>query len=127
MKLEWAVLIILSSIITVSVLLLRDGSLFFQTLSSLLPPLLLLTMMMLDDLDHLRWGATIVSFEPAQEALEAINKQRFYESRYIEKGWVEEPETYRTEKDLEGDLKDVYDELKLKDCLREDGILGPKL
>ena len=127
MKLEWAVLIILSTIITVSVIMLRDGSIFFQTLSSLLPPLLLLTMMMLDDLDNLRWGSSIVSFEPAQTALEKLNKKPFYEKRFIENGWVEEKDSYRTEEDLEGELKEVYEELKLKDCLREDGILGPKL
>lgn len=127
MKLEWAVLIILSTIITASVVLLRDGSLFFQALSSVLPPLVLLTMMMLDDLDNLRWGSTIVSFEPAQAALESLNKKKFYEKRFIENGWVKEPEVYRTEDDLEGELKEVFEELKLKDCLREYGPLGPKL
>lgn len=127
MKLEWAVLVILSTVITTSVILLRDGSLFFKVLSSVLPPLVLLTMMMLDDLDNLRWGSTIVSFEPAQAALESLNKKKFYEKRFIENGWVKEPEVYRTEEDLEGELKDVFEELKLKDCLREYGPLGPKL
>lgn len=126
MKLEWAVLIILSGVMTVSVVLLRDGSLFFQVLSSVLPPLVLLTMMMLDDLDNLRWGSTIVSFEPAQAALESLNKKKFYEKRFIDNGWVKEPEVYRTEEELEGELKEVYEELKLKDCLRESRPLGPK-
>lgn len=127
MRLEWVVLISLSTIITTSVLLLRDGSLFFNTLSSIMPPLVILTMMMLDDLDNLRWGTEIVSFEPAQQGLEALNKERFYEQRFIDKGWVEEPEVYRNENDLEEHLEGVYDELKLKDCLRKEGILGPKL
>jgi hypothetical protein len=127
MKLEWTVLLTLSAIMTVSVILLRDGSLFFNALSTILPSLVLLTMLILDDLDNLRWGAEVVSFEPAQEALEALNKQRFYEKRFIENGWVEEKEVYRTEEDLEGELKEVYEELKIKDCLRKQGILGPKL
>ncbi len=127
MRLEWVVLVSLSTIITSSVILLRDGSLFFNALASVMPPLVILTMMMLDDLDNLRWGTEIVSFEPAQQGLEALNKERFYEKRFIEKGWVEEPEIYRTEDDLEEDLRGVYEELKIKDCLREEGWLGPKL
>jgi hypothetical protein len=127
MKLEWAVLLSLSGIITVSVLLLRDGTVFFNVLSTVLPSLVVLVMMLLDDLDNLRWGKSIVSFDPAQDALEELRKEKFFEKRFIEKGWVEEPESYRTEEDLEGELKRVYEELKVKECLRKSGILGPKL
>jgi hypothetical protein len=127
MKLEWAVLLSLSIIITVSVLLLRDGTVFFNALSTVLPSLVILVMMLLDDLDNLRWGKSIVSFDPAQDALEELRKEKFFEKRFIDQGWVEEPESYRTEEDLEGELRNVYEELKLKDCLRKGGLLGPKL
>jgi ABC-type multidrug transport system fused ATPase/permease subunit len=126
-KIEWAILIALSSVITVSVFLLRDGSLFFNVLSTVLPSMVLLMMMLLDDLDNLRWGTSMVSFKPAEDALEELRKKKFFEKRYIENGWVEEPDVYRTEEDLEGELKEVYEDIKLKDCLRGRGILGPKL
>lgn len=127
MKMEWTVLLTLSGVMTISVIMLRDGSLFFTVLATVLPSIVALTMMILDDLDNLRWGVTVVSFEPAQAALEELNRKKFYESRFVDNGWVEEPEVFRTEEDLGGDLKEVYEELKLKDCLREKGVLGPKL
>lgn len=127
MRLEWAVLMSLSSIIIVSVLLLRDGSTFFRAVATVLPSLMVLTMLILDDLDNLRWGSDVISFEPAEAALKELNKEKFYEKRFVKEEWVKEPENYRTEEDLDRELRDVYEELKIKDCLRKNGLLGPKL
>lgn len=124
---EWVILYTLSLIIVVSTFMLRDGSLFFNFLASTLPPLVVLTLLTLDNLDDLRWGHEIVSFEPAQSSLKAIGKEPFYEKRFADSIWLNiEEENYRTEEDLEESLLEVYEELKAKDALRENEIFGPK-
>lgn len=116
LPMEWISLLTLTGIFVTALFILRDGSFILNILSTILPSVTVLIIIFLYDLDKLNWGVNYISFEPGEAALDAIGRKRFYDTRFLEKGVVNPPtEDYRTEEDLEGELREVYDEIMGKE------------
>ena len=112
LKMEWTVILTLTGIFIVSLFALRDGSFLLNLLSTVLPSIALLIILFLNDLNKVKWNEEYISYEPGEAGLEALGKKRFYDSKLLERKDLNVPEgaDYRTEKDLEGELLDVYEE-----------------
>jgi len=64
-------------------------------------------MVIIYDLNAMLWSKETVSLEPNQRIFDALNIKRFYltsTKKFISKHL----KNYRTEKDLKGDLKEIY-------------------
>lgn len=119
------VLISLSCIIIVTAMFLRDGSLFFNFISTVLASVVILTLAILDDLNNLRWNAREVSFSPIQPIYELIDRKEFYEKRYVEAGMaVPNSDDYLTEEDLEGEQREIYEKFRDEGWLASSSLLG---
>jgi len=87
---------------------------------------LVLSLLILNDLNNLQWGVTYVSFEPGEKALERLGRKRFCEKRFLDKKLVSnwDRKKYRTEDDLTGELKEIYERYKKEGCLSSEKFLG---
>lgn len=111
---EWLIMILLSIIISLSLLFLETTEFFYRALSFSLPGVMILMFWLLYTLDNMGWNIEAISFEPNQKILDALGVKRFYLSKHIKKGINPKTKDYRTEKDLSGELKELYLELTKK-------------
>lgn len=98
---------VLSLIIAASILLLDVSHIFYQIVVLTFPAIMAGALLLIYDLDSLSWGKEIITLEPNERIFDALGVKRFYLKKrkpYISK-WVKE---YRTEDDLEGELKQAY-------------------
>jgi len=111
---EWLIMILLSIIISLSILFLQTTEFFYKTLIFSLPGVMVLIFWLLYTLDNMGWNIEVISFEPYQKILDSLGVKRFYLTRHIKRGIKPKTNDYRTEKDLSGDLRDLYLELSKK-------------
>lgn len=107
---EWLIMIVLSTVIILSVLFMDVSEFFSVVVVLVFPPIIVLAMSIIYDIDSLTWGQELITLEPTQIALLAVGAKRFYvkedlkfKSRHIK--------DFRTEDDLAGPLKEVYDRI----------------
>ena len=98
-KLEWAVVLFLSSILIFSIFMIRTPALSSLFLSGTLISTVAILLLILRDLDDLSFGEDMVSFEPYETIFDVIGKPRFYLKRDIKNGRVVPPKDtkYRTD------------------------------
>ncbi len=104
---EWFILSFLSVLIFISILFLNPLTFFYKVIIFTFPPLIVLTLSLLYDLDKMNWSREIVTIEPSERILDAIETKRFYMKKDV-KDIHHYSKGYRTEDSLEGDLKEVY-------------------
>ena len=110
---EWFILYILSGIIAISVLLTDASHFFFKVVIIAFPAILTLALSIIYDLDKLIWSKETITIEPVQRILDAIGAKRFY-LNYKKPFISQYVKAYRTEKDLEGEMKEVYEAIVAK-------------
>jgi len=107
---DWLLFALLTGVIGSSVLLL-DGSMFFYSVIILVFPIIVfLTLSVIYELNTLRWGRQLVTVEPTQSILDALEVKRFYLGRdrpYVPKYLS----SFRTEKTLRDYALVVYKEV----------------
>jgi len=106
---EWAIVIALSAVIALSVLFLETSHIFFQIVVLIFPAIIVLALTIIYDLDILIWGRGLITLGPSQRVFDAIGVKRFYlkkDLKFISGEGKEK--SYRTEKDLNRELKKVY-------------------
>jgi len=86
---------------------------FYKIIVLTFPAIITLALLIIYELDTLVWGRELITLEPNQLMFDAIGEKRFYLKR--NKKYVNpRVKKYRTEDDLKGELKKVY-----QDILRE--------
>ncbi len=107
---EWLILIALSIVIFLSTLFLDTSHFLYKTIVLTFPPIIVIALSIIYDLDKMKWGRELITLEPTQVILDAIGAKRFYLKK--DKAFISPHITeYRTEDDLEGYSKQVYDEI----------------
>ena len=104
---EWFMMISLFLIISFSILFLDTSHFFYQIIVLVFPVIIVLALSVVYDLDALLWSKEIISLEPNQRLFDAIGVKRFYlkkKKRFVHR----RIKNYRTEDDLEGELKQTY-------------------
>jgi hypothetical protein len=107
---EWLIMIVLSTVIILSVLFMDASQFFSAVIITVFPPIIILAMSIIYDIDSLTWGQELITLEPTQIALEAVGAKRFYvkEDLKFKSSHIKE---YRTEEDLSGSLKEIYEHI----------------
>ncbi len=104
---EWCIMIALSLIIGFSILFLDVSSFFSSVVILTFPPIIVLALSIIYDLDKLSWGKEAISLEPNERIFDALGAKRFYlkKRKKLISSHIKE---YRTEEDLNRELKEVY-------------------
>jgi len=107
---EWIMLTTLSTIIAFSLLFLDVSHFFYKVIVLIFPAILVLALNIIYDLDKINWSREIITIEPTERILDSIGKKRYYlksDIKYISPMVTD----YRTEDDLKGELKKLYDSI----------------
>ncbi|MBI4447997.1 hypothetical protein HY643_03375 [Candidatus Woesearchaeota archaeon] len=104
---EWFIILTLSAMILFSILFLDTSHLFYKVIILSFPAIIALSVSLLYDLDTLLWSKENISLEPNARLFDAIGVKRFYLKEKIP-FLSQNIQGYRTEDDLEGELKEVY-------------------
>jgi len=110
---EWIIMITLSLIIALAILFLPTNHIFYRIIILVFPIIIAMTLLLIYNLNSLYWNKEMISLEPNQRILDAIDEKRFYlkeKKEFISKNI----KNYRTEDDLKGELKEVYDSILKK-------------
>ena len=103
---EWIMLLALSLIISLSVLFLDVNHVFYRIIIFTFPAIIVLALSTIYELDTMKWSREIITLEPNERVLEAINAKRFYSKKSL-KYISNHVKEYRTEDDLKGELKKI--------------------
>jgi hypothetical protein len=107
---EWYMLTSLSVIMILSILFLDISHFFYSIIVLVFPGIITLSLMIIHDLNTLKWRRELVSLEPNEVIFDAIGVKRFYNS--LERAHISKCTDFRTEGDLTGDLKQIFDHIE---------------
>lgn len=103
---SWLVLNVLSSVVVVSLFLMRDGSIESAIVTAFLSASAVLALFILGDVDGNRFGEERFAIDTYQDVFSAIGKEHYYPSHYLEGGRYKPPvQDYRT--GSSGQIKEV--------------------
>jgi hypothetical protein len=108
---EWALLGALSVVIVITTFMQRTGDSASLMLSTIFPPLVILTLSIVYELNKLSWNENSIFIEPDEKIFDRLGMSRLYMTSDIKLGRISPsalPKHYRTEKDLHGELKEIY-------------------
>ena len=107
---EWFMLTTLSLIVGISLLFLDVAHPFYQIVILCFPAIIVLALSTIYDLDVLVWGREILTMEPTQRVFDTLGVKRFYLGESV--NYIpQHVKDYRTVKDLDPELKKVYDDI----------------
>ncbi len=106
---QWFILLALSLMISGSLLFLERASILFDILTLIFPVIIFLILWMMYTYDTMQWNIGVISYEQTQRILDDLGIKRFYLTKILKKGLIKPKGDYRTEKELEGRLKKLYE------------------
>ncbi len=109
---QWFILFFLSFIIGGSLLLLERTNFIFDVLTLIFLIVIFLILWMIYAHDTMQWNIGMISYEQTQRILDDLGIKRFYLTKVLKSGLIKPKGDYRTEKDLTGRLKELYDALR---------------
>lgn len=90
-KQHWMVMVFLAIVLEFSIFFLKTPEFFSILCTAVLASIVIILLLILWDLNDLRLGEEIISFEPYQRVLDVIGKPRFYLKKDIKSGRVKLP------------------------------------
>jgi hypothetical protein len=106
---EW-IIIFLSAVILVSSIFLKTENLIINIISYAFPLVIVAVLILISELNNLEWSKRNVTFEPIARCYDFLGIKRFYPTFTLDYK-PKELKSYITEKDLDKEMKDVFDEI----------------